>query len=133
MPLGLVALNPDGSVRWQADSLGAMHGVNDLTAPALAEGGVLYVPCQYDVCAVNTSDGSVRWRHQLPSEVPPGVSAGTILILPDSSILFSTIELPFTQDGPAYVVKLRGRYPLADAPWPVDGGDLRRTRRGHMP
>jgi outer membrane protein assembly factor BamB len=127
----LVALEPDGSVRWRADSLDNDYGVNRLGAPALAGGGVLYVACKTDLCAVNTADGSVRWRRALPSGVPAGSMAGTILILPDSSILFSTINpLGF---GPAYLVKLRGRFPLAVAPWPVDGGDLRRTRRGPVP
>jgi outer membrane protein assembly factor BamB len=127
----LVALEPDGSVRWRADSLKGLYGVNALGAPALAGGGVLYVACQTDLCAVNTSDGSVRWRRALPSGVPAGTIAGTILILPDSSILFSTINKGTL--GPAHLVKLRGRFPLADAPWPVDGRDLRRTRRGPVP
>jgi outer membrane protein assembly factor BamB len=129
----LVALNPDGSVRWRADSLGNNHGPYAAPAPALAAGGLLYVPCQNDVCAVNTADGSLRWRHALPSEVSAGTMAGQIMILPDSSILFSTVWLGASGTGPAYLIKLRGRYPLADAPWSVDGGDLRRTRRGHMP
>ena len=130
----LVALNPDGSVRWIADSLKSYNGPSASTAPALAAGGVLYVPCLWDVCAVNTSDGSVRWRHSLPSQVTAGLIAGTILVLPDSSILFATIShlLP-SEMGPGYPVKLRGRYPLADAPWSVDGGDLQRTRRGRTP
>ena len=130
----LFAFNPDGSVRWRVDSLGNNHGIYAAPAPALATGGVLYVPCQSYVCAVNTADGSLRWRHALPSEVAAGTMAGQIVILPDSSILFSTLRTPGASDfGPAYLIKLRGRYPLADAPWPVDGGDLRRTRRGHMP
>jgi outer membrane protein assembly factor BamB len=128
---GLVALRPDGSVRWQADSLNGLYGVNALGAPALAGGGVLYVACQTDLCAVNTSDGSVRWRRTLPSDVPANTLGGTILILPDSAILFSTINTG--AGGPAHLVKLRGRLPLAAAPWPVDGRDLRRTRRGPVP
>jgi outer membrane protein assembly factor BamB len=127
----LVALEPDGSVRWRADSLNAYYGVNALGAPALAGGGVLYVACQTDLCAVNTADGSVRWRRALPGGIPAGTIAGAILILPDSSILFSTINKG--TPGPAHLVKLRGRFPLADAPWPVDGRDLRRTRRGVVP
>jgi outer membrane protein assembly factor BamB len=130
----LFAFNPDGSLRWSADSLGNDHGIYAAPSPALAAGGVLYVPCQDDVCAVNTADGTLRWRHALPRDVAAGTMAGQLMILPDSSILFSTIQSPRASAyGPAYLIKLRGRYPLADAPWPVDGGDLRRTRRGHMP
>lgn len=127
---GLVALAPDGSVTWQADSLNGLYGINALGAPALAAGGVLYLACQTDVCAVNTADGSVRWRRALPEAVPDGTLPGTIFVLPDSSVLFSTIS---NGVGPGFLVKLRGRFPLADAPWPVDGGNLRRTRRGPVP
>ena len=122
----LVALTPDGAVRWQADSLyGNQVAYDDGGAPALASGGILYVACQSDLCAVNTADGSVRWRRSLPVIG----NAGAIFILPDSSIVFQTVNW----SGPSYLVKLRGRYPLADAPWPVEGGDLRRARRGRMP
>jgi outer membrane protein assembly factor BamB len=126
----LVALAPDGSVAWQADSLKGLYGINALGAPALATGGVLYLACQTDVCAVNTADGSVRWRRAPPVGVPDGTIPGSIFVLPDSSVLYSTIS---KGDGPGYLVKLRGRFPLADAPWPVDGGNLRRTRRGPVP
>ena len=124
----LTALGPDGVVHWSADSLAGHHWVNAGGAPALAEGGVLYVACGTDLCAVRTADGSVRWRRPLPF---PGI-AGPIMIAPDSSIVFitlgSAIPLPAGYDS-ARVVRLRGRFPLADAPWPVDGGNLRRTRR----
>ncbi len=33
----------------------------------------------------------------------------------------------------ARVLKLRGRFPLAGAPWPVDGGNLQRTRNSRLP
>jgi len=125
----LVALNADGSVRWQNDSLNTYYSVNAGGAPALAGGGVLYLACQFDLCAVHTGDGSLRWRHALPVA---GI-AGSILIASDSSIMFTTLTEIGTGYRPSYLVKLRGRFPLADAPWPVDGGDLRRTRRGRMP
>jgi outer membrane protein assembly factor BamB len=122
----LVALTPDGAVRWRADSLYGNQVFYAAGAPALAGGGILYVACQSDLCAVNTADGSVRWRRRLSVD---GIAGAALFILPDSSIVFQTVN----QQGASYLVKLRGRYPLADAPWPVDGGDLRRTRRGHMP
>jgi outer membrane protein assembly factor BamB len=122
----LVALTPDGAVRWQADSLyGNQVVYDDGGAPALASGGILYVACQSDLCAVNTADGSVRWRRSLPVTG----YAGAVFILPDSSLVTQTVN----HSGVSYLVKFRGRYPLAEAPWPVEGGDLRRTRRGHTP
>lgn len=127
----LVALNPDGTVRWVGAGIDSLEGVQWLSAggaPALAEGGVLYVACREKLCAVNTADGSVRWRRSLPF---PGMP-GTILILPDSSILFTTIFRGIPTDS-ARVLKLRGRFPLADAPWPVDGGNLQRTRNSRLP
>jgi outer membrane protein assembly factor BamB len=126
----LTALNPDGTVKWSADSLGGKHHLNAGGAPALAEGGVLYVACGTDLCAVRTGDGSVRWRRPLPF---PGI-AGPIMIAPDSSIVFITLayNINIGYDS-ARVVRLRGRFPLADAPWPVDGGNPRRTRRAPWP
>ena len=114
----LVALNPDGTVRWQADSLAGFQWINGGGAPALAEGGVLYVACGTDLCAVRTSDGSVRWRRALPF---PGI-AGPIMITRDSAFVFVTVGFGFPAVHAGYdsarVVKLRGRFPLADAPWP---------------
>ena len=122
----LLALNPDFSVKWQADSLGGDHNVNAGGGPALAAGGVLYIACGVDLCAVNTADGSLRWRRELPVSGMPG----QIVILPDSSIVFSTVNRILGGGDSVYVLKLRGRFPLAEAPWPLDGGNLRRTRRG---
>jgi outer membrane protein assembly factor BamB len=123
------SLAADGAVRWQADSLYGGQAVYAGGAPALAGGGILYVACQWDLCAVNTADGSVRWRRPLPGN---GI-AGAIFILPDSSLVFQTVTEMGGGSRPSYLIKLRGRFPLADAPWPVDGGDLRRTQRGHTP
>lgn len=118
----LLALNPDMSLRWTADSLGGGHTSNSGGGPALAAGGVLYVNCGTDLCAVRTLDGSVRWRRALPG---PG-SPGHIAIGPDSSIIF---PMHIQVGDPSFVYKLRGRLPLADAPWPMDGRDPARTRR----
>lgn len=126
----LVALNPGFSIKWEADSLGGTYNnENAGGGPALAAGGVLYVACGLDLCAVNTADGSLRWRKSLPVAGMPG----QIVIMPDSSILFATINQVAGASGDSvYVLKLAGRFPLADAPWPVDGGDLRRTRGGTL-
>ena len=117
----LTALNPDGTVRWQV-AVGGGHSIHSGGAPALAEGGILYVGCGAAVCAVRTADGSVAWRRDLPV---PGIP-GPLAIAPDSSIVFTTVMVA---GDSAYVVKLRGRRPLADAPWPMDGGNPQRTRR----
>lgn len=118
----LVAFNPDFSVRWEKQSLGGAHHFNSAGGPALAAAGILYVNCATDVCAVNTADGSLRWRRSLPG---PG-SPGHIAIGPDSSLTFAMhVALP----GSSFIYKLRGRFPLANAPWPMDGGGPARTRR----
>ena len=118
----LVALNPDGTSRWRADSLGGDHNSNSGGGGAITFGGVIYVNCQLDLCAVNTADGSVRWRKSLPVPGRPG----SISVLPDSSIVFVTLT---SGTDSSYVVRLRGRYPLARRVWPVDGGGLGRWRR----
>jgi outer membrane protein assembly factor BamB len=124
----VTALNPDGTVKWSADSLGGRHYYSVGGAPALTDAGVLYVGCRIDLCAVRTADGSVRWRRPLPFPGPPG----PIMVARDSSIVFVTLGLLPYGGGltdSTRVVRLRGRFPLADAPWPVEGGNLRRTRR----
>ena len=117
----LVALGPDGSTAWRADTLGSGHFSGTGGGPAVAADGVLYANCNLDICSVNAADGSVRWRIPLPVSGRPG----PISVLPDSSIVFVTINLADS----SYVVRLRGRFPLERSSWPLDGGGPARRRR----
>ncbi len=113
---GLFSYDLQGNIRWSADSLGC-YGCpqNAAAAPTLLLGGELVVPCDRDVCSVDTSDGSLIWRTAVdePFNSPPAVAS-------DGTIYVTTDQVLYALWGQ--------RPPLAEG-WPTEGGNMGRLRR----
>jgi outer membrane protein assembly factor BamB len=95
----LVALSPDGSMRWELDQPGS-------SGPALAQDGTLYLGLETYHFGAVTSDGTLKWNYKTPG----AVSAAPI-IGPEGTIYLTTDQ--------GEVLALRDSdSPLMKSPWP---------------
>lgn len=149
----LVALNPDGTVRWcyhEPGSQGAGY-----SSPIVGADGTVYIGSLGNALYAINADGSLRWRcvtagnvYSAPTLAADGtVYCGSYLRLnavnPDGSVKWvyetdASVQSAPTigPDGTVYFVStqgwlyaLKGTAPLADAPWPKLHHDARNTGR----
>lgn len=124
---GLLSYDPDGSLRWSADSL--RHSCSQSSgAPTLLQDRQLVVPCEdstsgSEVCAVNSEDGSLLWR----SNVGGDASCSSPTVAQDGTI-YAVFE---TASSSSELVALWNRVPPLREGWPTEGGGMGRLRRQH--
>lgn len=103
----LVALNPDGSVKWITENIAGLQ-----PSPVIAEDGTIYVGSEYGLTALNPEDGSIKWQVKGISihETPIIGDDGTIYVHnfganqleaynPDGSIKWKSNKVAYGKNG----------------------------------
>jgi len=109
---GLCAMSPSGTNLWKFKAEPAFI---NFTAPAIAQDGTIYIGYGTNFLAINP-DGTEKWhfssRYDFHSS-PAIAGDGTVYVGSD--------------DGHLYA--FQGTAPLARSAWPMEGHDLRRSRK----
>jgi len=112
---GLCAMSPCGTNLWKFKA--EMEApFTDINAPAVADDGTIYMAFGTNFFAINP-DGTERWRFSARYEFHSSAAIGG-----DGTVYVGC------DDGRLYALKGTAR--LARSAWPMEGHDLRRSRKG---